>query len=309
VARDHYRAHVAKLLCVLSELVDESPQSAKFHTRGRLRLSVDKGDEVLIRGLDGTTIGYATIAAALPSGRLLALALDGLTAKDVPLAAEVWVADGEHDSGPPTVRRTRNGPPGPEDLSRLPPAIARSPVLVGLSCPVCAAAQAAAPSAEAFRCAFCPAYLVVGPDETREVGRSELMPRSSLAVPFAVLGPAPAWPQLCASCAGPAVRQVDVPERGSLHEPTNDPVLDFFFRSPPTIRNVAPSFYDAGRAHAHDGRDTGWQVPQCDVDNRDHRDPAAVYVDDKILGFRCYAYYRAFCEVNGLFARFAGRPG
>ena len=64
---------MARLLCVVTSLVNETPESAKFRTRGRVREKASRGDEVLLRGLDGTPVGYARSGHGVDAGRRPAL--------------------------------------------------------------------------------------------------------------------------------------------------------------------------------------------------------------------------------------------
>jgi len=291
---------VARLLCVLTSLVNETPQSAKFRTRGRLAEKAAKGDEVLLRGVDGAGIGYATVASVLPTGLLIALSLDGLTGADVPLSAEVWLPDGDGDPGPPVPAHTTNRPATPAELATLPAAGLATAVVA--SCVVCGTEQPAVPFAEPVRCPRCLAYLVVGDTQTRELGANQLMAAPSLLVPLAALHAPVEWPPMCACCGGPGEQSAEVPTAGSMHQPMTVGVLDFVFREISTSRSLSPSWYETYRAAgagASGGPATGWAVPLCGVDNSDHQNPVTVWADDGALGFRAYRYFRAFCRANG----------
>ncbi|MCU7722856.1 hypothetical protein ODJ79_03935 [Actinoplanes sp. KI2] len=284
---------MARLLCVLTSLVNETRESAKFRTRGRVREKVTRGDEVLLRGLDGTPVGYASVAAVVPTGLIIALALDGLAGADVPLSAEVWLPDGDGDPGPPAPAHTMNGPATP----------AASAAVVGVTCVVCGTEQPAQPFAEPLRCPRCSAYLVVGATQTRELGRNQLMPTPSLLVPLPALAGPVDWPRMCACCGGPAETSAAVTTGGSMHQAMTGGALDFVFRQIPVARSLSPSWYETYRsvgAGASGGPAPGWEFPLCGVDNADHRDPVRVWTEDGALGFRSYHYYREFCRANRL---------
>ena len=292
---------MARLLCVLTSLVNETPQSAKFRTRGRLLEKAAKGDDVLLRGSDGADIGYATVASVLPTGMIIALALDGLAGADVPLSTEVWLPDGDGDPGPPALPHTTNRPATPAELATL-PAASRA-VGVVASCPVCGAEQPAVPFAEPMRCPRCLAYLVVGDTQTREIGPNELMRTPSLLVPLPALGAPVVWPGMCACCGAPGEKSVEVPTAGSMHQSMTGGALDFVFREISTSRSLSPSWYETYRSVGAGGSgapDAGWVFPLCGVDNADHQNPVRVWADDGALGFRAYRYFRAFCQANRL---------
>lgn len=293
---------MARLLCVLTRLVNETPQSAKFRTRGRVLEKTAKGDDVLLRGLDGAGIGYATVASVLPTGLIIALSLDGLAGADVPLSAEVWLPDGDGDPGPPAPAHTMNRPATPTELATLPAASRAGGVVA--SCAVCAAEQPAVPFAEPVRCLRCLAYLVVGDTQTRELGPNEIMRTPSLLVPLPALSAPVAWPRMCACCGAPGEKSAEVPTAGSMHQAMTVGALDFVFREISTSRSLSPSWYETYRSVGAGGSGAsaaGWAFPLCGVDNADHQNPVTVWADDGALGFRAYRYFRAFCQANRLY--------
>ncbi|WP_030439001.1 hypothetical protein [Actinoplanes subtropicus] len=275
---------------MLTSLVGETRESAKFRTRGQIREKVTKGDEVLLRGLDGTLVGYASVTAVLPIGLIIALALDGLAGADVPLSAEVWLPEGDHDPGPPTPAHTMNQP-------------GTSLASVVATCVVCGAKQPARPFAEPLQCPRCLAYLVVGYEQTQELGPNQLMPRPTLLIPLPALPGQIEWPQMCACCGGPAEKTAEVSTTGSIHQAMTGGALDFMFREIPAVRTLSPSWYETYRSVGTSGSGgpaPGWAFPLCGVDNPEHQDPVTVWTQDGALGFRSYRYHREFCRGNRL---------
>lgn len=269
--------------------VNETPESAKFRTRGRVLEKAAKGDEVMLRAADGTRAGYASVASVLPTGLLVALALDGTAGADLHPGTEVWLPDGDGDPGPPPPAHTTNAAPG---LA---------------TCVVCGAQQPAQPFAEPLRCPHCATYLAVGDAQTRELGPNQLMPLPSLLVPLQALTGPVHFPPTCACCGGPPENFAEVTTAGSMHQPMTSGPLDFVFREISVTRTLAPSWYETYRSAGSDsgsgaggGPTPAWQFPLCGVDNRDHRDPVMVWTQDGALGFRSYRYYREFCQANRL---------
>lgn len=264
--------------------VNETSQSAKFRTRGRVLEKVAKGNDVLLRAADGTHAGYASVASVLPTGMLVALTLDGIAGAGLHPGTEVWLPDGDGDPGPPSPAHTTN--PGP-----------------GLAtCVVCGAVLPAQPFAEPLRCPHCATYLAVGDMLTRELGPNQLMPQPSLLVPLEALTGPVYFPPTCACCGGPPQNSAEVTTAGSMYQPMTSGPLNFVFREISVTRTLTPSWYETYRSAGSGvgGPAPAWQFPLCGVDNPDHRNPVTVWTQDRALGFRSYLYYRQFCQANRL---------
>lgn len=281
-------------MCVLTTFFGETPQSAKFEVRGRPRVPVVKGAEVLIRGMDGRTLTYGEIAAVLPIGTLVALHLTDVKGGDLALPAEVWLPERDGDPGPPAPAYTRNWPAG-----------ADQPARVVTSCVRCRNESVIAVDDKPQQCPHCLAYLVVEGDQTREMNPNQLLPMPELVLPLSALGSEVRWPPECAGCGGAADRTHTVSTHSTVHYGMTSGPLDALFRGSPLTRSWTPSWYEAARSVGTGGSgggpaSDGWAYPLCGMDNRDHADPVAVWSDDRTLGFRSYGYYRAFRDANGV---------